>query len=73
MSDLQKIPGVGKSIEQDLFKIGIRKISDLKGKNPEELYKQDCLLKGCQDDKCILYVFRLAVYFAENDKQKQKN
>lgn len=70
MSDLQKIPGVGKSIEQDLFNIGIRKISDLKGKNPEQLYKQDCLFKGCQDDKCILYVFRLAVYFAENDQHE---
>ncbi len=67
MSDLQKIPGVGKNIEQHLLNIGIRKISDLIGKDPEELYLQDCFYKGFQEDRCLLYVFRLAVYFAENE------
>ena len=33
----------------------------------EELYLQDCLYKGFQEDKCQLYVFRLAVYFAEHE------
>ena len=64
MGRLRDIPGVGKNIEQDLLNIGIREISDLKGKKPEELYLQDCLYKGFQEDKCQLYVFRLAVYFA---------
>lgn len=68
MGDLRKIPGVGKSIEQDLMHIGISCIEDLKGRNPEDLYKQSCLFKGFQEDKCLLYVFRLAVYYAENDK-----
>ena len=67
MGKLQEIPGVGKNIEQDLINIGIREISDLKGKKPEELYLQDCLYKGFQEDKCQLYVFRLAVYFAEHE------
>lgn len=67
MSDLRLIPGVGKSIEKDLLNIGINQISDLKGKNPEELYIKDCNFKGYKDDKCMLYVFRLAVYFAENE------
>lgn len=67
MSDLRNIPGIGKNIEQDLFNIGIMNIADLKGKKPEELYVQDCLFKGFQEDKCQLYVFRLAVYFAENN------
>lgn len=31
--DLQKIPGVGKNIEEDLLNIGIRRIEDLKGKS----------------------------------------
>ena len=57
MGKLQEIPGVGKNIEQDLINIGIREISDLKGKKPEELYLQDCLYKGFQEDKCQLYVF----------------
>ncbi len=75
MCDLRKIPGVGKHIERDLQNIGIRQVSDLKGKDPEELYRQDCLAKGFVEDRCQLYVFRLAVYFAEHethDAQKLK-
>lgn len=48
--DLQKIPGVGKNIEEDLLNIGIRTIEDLKGKDPEELYQRDCIHKGFQED-----------------------
>lgn len=67
MSDLRTIPGIGENIEQDLLNIGIKKIADLKGKNPEDLYIQECLAKGFQEDKCQHYVFRLAVYFADNE------
>lgn len=67
MCDLRKIPGVGENIEQDLLNLGIRTVADLKGKDPDELYKQDCLYKGFQEDKCQLYVFRMAVYFAEHE------
>ena len=66
-SDLTKIPGIGKRIEQHLHNIGIMCIADLVGKNPEELYLQDCAFKGFQEDRCALYVFRLAVYYAENE------
>ena len=67
MSDLRKIPGIGENIEQDLINIGIESIDDLKGCDPEELYLKDCLFKGFTEDKCQLYVFRLAVYFTENE------
>lgn len=67
-NDLKTIPGIGKNIEQHLHNIGINVVKDLRGKNPEDLYLQDCLFKGFTEDRCILYVFRLAVYFAENDK-----
>ncbi len=69
-SDLQKIPGVGANMEQHLQNIGIRCIADLVGKDPEELYRMDCLKKGFQDDRCVLYVFRCAVYFAENKEHE---
>lgn len=67
ISDLTRIPGVGKDMEQHFFDIGIRTINDLKDKNPEGLYERVCLAKGRRLDRCVLYVFRLAVYFAEND------
>lgn len=66
-SDLRKIPGIGRNMEQHLLDIGIRCIEDLIGKEPEELYLQDCKLKGTVVDRCVLYVFRLAVYYAENE------
>lgn len=46
MGELRKIPGIGPNIEADLEAIGIRSIADLRGKDPEELYRLDCLHKG---------------------------
>ncbi|MFC1553707.1 helix-hairpin-helix domain-containing protein [candidate division KSB1 bacterium] len=64
LADLQKIPGVGKSISLDLFDLGIRKISDLKNNDPQKLYDRLCFMTGSPVDRCVLYVFRCAVYFA---------
>lgn len=69
MSDLREIPGVGEKIEGYLHDLGIRCTADLKGKDPEALYEQDGFLKGELEDRCLLYVFRLAVYYAENEKR----
>jgi hypothetical protein len=74
-SDLTQIPYVGNSIENHFKSIGITKISDLKGKNPDELYSKICATKGHQIDRCLLYVCRSSVYFAENknpDPEKTK-
>ncbi len=67
---LTKIPGVGKSIAKDLQSIGIKKIEDLKGKNPEIMYRALMNRMGTHVDRCMLYVFRCAVYFAENKTHK---
>jgi hypothetical protein len=64
LKEFQKIPGVGPSIAQDLWKIGITSIRQLKGKNPELLYNKLCAIEKKHIDRCVLYVFRLAVYFA---------
>ena len=68
---LTVIPGVGKSIAQDLVDIGIRSVDDLKGKNPEKLYEMSNKHAGCRQDRCLLYVFRCAVYYAETTGRKQ--
>ena len=65
--DLTQIPYVGKSIENDFKNIGIMRISDLKGKDPDELYSKICAVKGRQVDRCLLYVCRSSVYFAETE------
>ncbi len=61
-SDLREIPGIGKSIEQDLLNIGYGSIAYLVGQNSEGIYLKDCCYKEYKEDRCELYVLRLAVY-----------
>jgi hypothetical protein len=70
LKDLMRIPGVGKSIAQDLIDIGINSVEDLKGKNPEQLYVDSCKLAGGPIDRCLLYVYRCAVYYASHKSHK---
>ncbi len=69
LKELRTIPGVGKSIAVDLWNLGIRKVEDLKGKNPEQMYIQSNEIAGMVQDRCLLYVFRCAVYFAETEEK----
>jgi pathogenicity locus Cdd1 protein len=64
IQNLRAIPGVGVSIAGDLYNIGIRRVEELRGKNPEDLYRQSNAYAGVVQDICLLYVFRCAVYFA---------
>ena len=64
LRELRQIPGVGKSIAQDLWNIGIRHIADLRGADPDDLYARICAYQGAPVDRCMLYVCRCAVYFA---------
>lgn len=77
IKELTTIPGVGKSIANDLWNIGIFKVSDLIDKDPEVLYDLSNKFVGVVQDRCLLYVFRCAVYYAETseherDKEKLK-
>ncbi len=65
------IPGIGKSIANDLLRIGIRQVADLKGKNPATLYDMSNAVAGVVQDRCLLYTFRCAVYFAETKPNRQ--
>ncbi len=66
--DLSRIPGVGPSIASDLYSLGIREVADLRGRDPELLYSELCREVGQHVDRCVLYVFRCAVYFASESK-----
>ncbi|HRH24426.1 MAG TPA: helix-hairpin-helix domain-containing protein [Candidatus Paceibacterota bacterium] len=72
MDDLQEIPGVGKSIAEDLRLIGISSVHSLKGKDPERLYAKHNKRVGRIEDRCLLYTFRYAVYYAEGGRNAQK-
>lgn len=72
IKELSTIPGVGKSIAADLWDIGITSVSDLKGKNPETLYDLSNAFAGTMQDRCLLYVFKCAVYYADTPKDKHE-
>lgn len=63
--ELMKIPGVGKSIAGDLINIGIYSISELENRDPYELFDLSNKFAGMVQDRCLLYVFKCAVYYAE--------
>lgn len=64
MSELRLIPGVGIETEKDLLLLGYDTVASLKGADPEEMYARECRMKGGKVDRCQLYVYRCAVYFA---------
>jgi hypothetical protein len=68
LRELQTIPGVGPSIARDLYGIGIKSVTSLRHKNPETLYTNLIKKEGRHVDRCVLYVFRCAVYFASHTR-----
>lgn len=64
---LEAVPGIGKSLSKDLRDLGIRTVSDLKGRDPETMYADLIRKRGVHQDSCVLYTFRSAVYFAGTD------
>ncbi len=71
LKDLRQIPGVGKSIAEDLWNLGLRQVQDLKGQDAEALYQKLCVQQGTQLDRCMLYVFRCAVYYASTETENR--
>jgi Pathogenicity locus len=68
--EFRTIPGVGQSVAGDFWNLGLRKVADLKRRNPQRLYDTLCKFEGVQVDRCMLYVMRCAVYFASTKKPK---
>lgn len=67
VEDLLCIPSIGPKVGAMLVEIGISKVIDLKNRSPEKLHKQVCDFRGEVLDRCVLYHFRCAVYFANNE------
>ena len=68
---LTKIPTIGKMCAHYLNQLGIYCVEDLVGKSPEDLYEKDAAGRGQYADRCLLYQFRLAVYFANNQGEEK--
>ena len=68
-SELTKIPGIGINMAEHLSGAGFPTIESLRGNSPDDIYAADCLAQGMHVDKCALYCYRLAVYYAYHDGQ----
>jgi hypothetical protein len=69
-NSLSTIPGVGPKISAMLNDIGIHEVADLKEQDPERLYRKLEKATGAPVDRCVLYVFRCAIYYASHDRHE---
>ncbi len=51
---LTDLPNIGKTVAQDLMRIGITQPDQLKGQDPYELYIRFCKAFGERQDPCML-------------------
>ncbi len=70
--DLEQIPGIGKKMAEKLVQLGYHRIADLKKANPEEMYLRYSALVGGPVDRCVLYIWRIAVDYAQHPEKAAK-
>lgn len=71
----RELPNVGTQTEKDLLTLEYTSIESLQGKKADDLYQEECRLRGCIIDRCQLYLYRALEYYinTENpDKDKSK-
>lgn len=67
MGELRKIPNVGKQTEKNLIAMGYTTIESLRGKRAEDLYAEECRLRGVTLDRCQLYLYRAVEYYVNTE------
>ena len=68
--ELQTLPAIGPSLAADLRALGIRRVADLRRRDPERLYARLNRLRGQRQDPCVLYSFRCAAYAARTPRPR---
>jgi len=68
--ELETLPGIGPSLAGDLRALGVRRIADLRRRDPERLYARLNRLRGARQDPCVLYAFRCAAYSARTARPR---
>ena len=68
----QELGSVGPACAKDFLLLGFRKVSDLKGQDPNRLYTRLCELTKTRQDPCVEDVLRCAVAQAENPALPKK-
>lgn len=58
---------MGQQTEKDLTAMGYTTLESLKGKKAEDLYREECALRGVEIDRCQLYLYRAVEYFVNTE------
>ena len=61
---LEDLPGIGPAMARDLRDLGMDRPADVAEGNPQAMYDDLCRLRDRKLDRCVLYVFRCAVFNA---------
>lgn len=65
MARLREIPNVGPRMAEDLLKLGVSRLEDAAGRDPDEMYHELCALDAKRHDPCVRDVFAAVVSHAE--------
>jgi hypothetical protein len=65
MARLQQIPNVGQKMGGALLKLGVTRLEDAAGKDPDEMYYELCTIDAKRHDPCVRDVFAAVVSYAE--------
>jgi hypothetical protein len=62
---LREIPNVGPGMAADLLKLGVMRLKDAAGKDPDQMYHELCAIDASRHDPCVRDVFAAVVSQAE--------
>ena len=65
---LQQIPNIGPAMAEDLIRLGVTDLKDLKKQNAQELYDRISAMDKKKHDICVLDVFEAAIQYAKDGK-----
>jgi hypothetical protein len=65
MTRLRAIPNVGSKMAAELVKLGVTRLEDAAGRDPDEMYHELCAIDAKRHDPCVRDVFAAVVSYAD--------
>ncbi len=62
---LREIPNVGPKMASALLRLGIARLEDAAGRDPDEMYHELCAIDAKRHDPCVRDVFAAVVSYAD--------
>ena len=62
---LRLIPNVGPKMAAELVKLGVTRLEDAAGRDPDEMYHELCAIDAKRHDPCMRDIFAAVISYAE--------